>query len=90
VYGQGERAVILALGGRFTKESWREDAGVLASKGFQVVAIDFRGFGCSTGPGDKDFDDAPFEKDVLAGVHYLKGLGVKTVSVVDHAKNARR
>jgi pimeloyl-ACP methyl ester carboxylesterase len=73
---------VLAHGGRFTKESWREQAGVLASKGFQAVAIDFRGFGCSTGPGDKDFDHAPFEKDVLAAVHYLKGLGVKTVSVV--------
>jgi pimeloyl-ACP methyl ester carboxylesterase len=82
VYGQGKRAVILAHGGRFTKESWREQAGVLASKGFQAVAIDFRGFGCSTGPGDKDFDHAPFDKDVLAAVHYLKGLGFKTVSVV--------
>ena len=47
-----------------------------------VLAIDFRGFGCSTGPGQADFDNAPFEKDVLAAVRYLKAHGVKTVSVV--------
>ena len=53
VYGKGKRAVVLAHGGRFTKESWRPQAEVLAAKGFKVVAFDFRGFGCSTGPGDK-------------------------------------
>jgi pimeloyl-ACP methyl ester carboxylesterase len=82
VYGGGTRAVILAHGGRFMKESWREQAGVLASGGFKVLAIDFRGFGCSSGPGEKDFDHAPFENDILAAVHYLKIRGAKTVSVV--------
>ncbi|HEX4229111.1 MAG TPA: alpha/beta fold hydrolase [Bryobacteraceae bacterium] len=82
VYGKGERAVVLAHGGRFNKESWRAQAQVLASEGFQVLAIDFRGFGCSTGPGEKDFDTAPFENDVLAAVHYLKAHGAKTVSVI--------
>ncbi|MBV8808950.1 MAG: alpha/beta fold hydrolase [Acidobacteriaceae bacterium] len=82
VYGLGGRAVVLAHGGRFKKESWREQASVLASEGFQVLAIDFRGFGCSTGPGEKDFDHAPFENDVVAAVRYLKAHGVKTVSVV--------
>jgi pimeloyl-ACP methyl ester carboxylesterase len=82
LYGQGTRAVLLAHGGRFTKESWRDQAQVLVSKGFQVLAIDFRGFGCSTGPGQADFDNAPFEKDVMAAVAYLKALGAKTVSVV--------
>jgi alpha/beta superfamily hydrolase len=47
-----------------------------------VLAIDFRGFGCSSGPGQADFDNAPFENDVLAAVRYLKAHGVKTVSVV--------
>jgi pimeloyl-ACP methyl ester carboxylesterase len=65
-----------------TAESWRAQAEVLASKGFEVLAIDFRGFGCSTGPGEKDFDTAPFENDVLAAVRYLKMHGVKTVSVI--------
>jgi len=82
LYGQGPRAVILAHGGRFTKESWRPQAKRLASSGFEVLAIDFRGFGCSSGPGEKDFDHAPFENDVLAAVHYLKARGAKTISVI--------
>ena len=82
VYGGGTRAVVLAHGGRFTKESWRKQADVLVSNGFEVLAIDFRGFGCSSGPGEKDFDHAPFENDVLAAVRYLKTRGAKTVSVV--------
>jgi pimeloyl-ACP methyl ester carboxylesterase len=82
MYGAGTRAVVLAHGGRFTKESWHEQADVLASHGFQVLAIDFRGFGCSSGPGEKDFDHAPFENDVLAAVRYLKTRGAKTISVV--------
>jgi pimeloyl-ACP methyl ester carboxylesterase len=82
LYGQGSNAVVLAHGGRFNKESWREQALSLSSAGFRVLAIDFRGYGCSTGPGQKDFDNAPFEKDVLAAVRYLKAAGAKKVSVV--------
>jgi pimeloyl-ACP methyl ester carboxylesterase len=82
LYGEGARAVVLAHGGRFNKESWRAQARALVTEGFRVLAIDFRGFGCSTGPGQADFDNAPFENDVLASVHYLKAHGVKTVSVV--------
>jgi pimeloyl-ACP methyl ester carboxylesterase len=82
LYGQGARGVVLAHGGRFNKESWREQAQDLASKGFRILAIDFRGFGCSTGPGQSDFDTAPFAKDVLAAVRYMKANGAKTVSVV--------
>ena len=82
LYGNGARAVVLAHGGRFNKESWKAQADALVSAGFQVLAIDFRGFGCSTGPRQEDFDNAPFEKDVLAAVRYLKGHGARTVSVV--------
>src|SRR4051794_26317527 len=82
LYGEGTNAVVLAHGGRFSKESWRDQASSLTSAGFRVVAIDFRGFGCSKGPGQQDFDNAPFEKDVLAAVRYLKAHGAKTVSVV--------
>ena len=82
LYGQGSNAVVLAHGGRFNKESWRDQALSLASAGFRVLAIDFRGFGCSRGPGQEDFDHAPFEKDVLAAVRYLKTHGAKKVSVV--------
>src|SRR2546423_12722562 len=82
LYGQGARAVVLAHGGRFNKESWRVQADALVTEGFRVLAIDFRGFGCSKGPGQADFDNAPFENDVMAAVHYLKAHGAKTVSVV--------
>jgi pimeloyl-ACP methyl ester carboxylesterase len=82
VYGAGTRAVVLAHGGQFKKESWRSQAEVLVSKGFEVLAFDFRGFGCSTGPGDKDMYTAPMENDVLAAVRYLKSGGAKTVSVI--------
>jgi len=82
LYGQGTHAVVLAHGGRFNKESWRDQANALVSEGFRVLAIDFRGFGCSTGPGQADFDNAPFENDVLAAVRYLKAHGAGRVSVV--------
>jgi pimeloyl-ACP methyl ester carboxylesterase len=82
LYGQGSNAVVLAHGGRFNKESWRDQALTLTSAGFRVLAIDFRGFGCSKGPGQQGFDNAPFENDVLAAVHYLKAHGAKSVSVV--------
>ena len=82
MYGHGARAVVFAHGGQFHKESWRDQAQALIGDGFKVLAIDFRGFGCSTGPGQADFFKAPFEKDVLASVHYLKQRGAKTVSVV--------
>src|SRR6266576_3117740 len=49
LYGNGARAVVLAHGGRFNKESWRDQARALVSNGFRVVAIDFRGFGRSSG-----------------------------------------
>jgi pimeloyl-ACP methyl ester carboxylesterase len=82
LYGQGTHAVVLAHGGRFHKESWRERAQALASEGFRILAIDFRGFGCSTGPDQADFDHAPFENDVMAAVRYLKEHGAQSVSVV--------
>jgi pimeloyl-ACP methyl ester carboxylesterase len=82
LYGRGARAVVLAHGGRFHNESWRDQSKALAAEGFRVLAIDFRGFGCSTGPGQADFNNAPFEKDVLAAVRYLNAHGAKRVSVV--------
>jgi pimeloyl-ACP methyl ester carboxylesterase len=82
LYGHGSRAVVLAHGGRFKKESWHDQALTLVSAGFRVLAIDFRGFGCSKGPGQEDFDNAPFEKDVLAAVRYLKAHHARTLSVV--------
>src|SRR5512140_1965208 len=68
VYGAGARGVVLAHGGRFTKESWKPQAQQLAAAGFRVLAVDFRGFGQSHGPGDADMYQAPMYLDVLAAV----------------------
>jgi pimeloyl-ACP methyl ester carboxylesterase len=77
-----ERAVVLAHGGQFNKESWAKQARVLADAGFEVLAIDFRGYGKSHGPGDSDVLSAPLKLDVLAAVRYLKTNGAKRVSLV--------
>ena len=82
LYGKGGRCVVLAHGGRFNKESWEKQARVLAHAGFRVLAIDFRGYGASRGPGQADPLSAPLHLDILAAVHYLRGNGAKTVSVV--------
>jgi len=82
VYGTGDRGVVLAHGGRFTKESWRPQAQQLAKAGFHVLAFDFRGFGQSHGPGDSDMFTAPMQLDVLAAVRHLRTYGAKTVAVI--------
>lgn len=82
LYGNGERGVVLAHGGQFRKESWQPQAESLVGAGFRVLAFDFRGFGKSHGPGDKDMDTAPMQLDVLAAVRYLRKNGAKTVSVI--------
>ena len=81
-YGTGDRAVLLAHGGRFNKESWTPQAKVLVDAGFRVLAIDFRGYGQSHGPGQQDVFTAPLYKDVLGGVRYLRQHGAKAVSIV--------
>lgn len=82
IYGKGDRGVVLAHGGRFNKESWRKQAQSLAAAGFRALAVDFRGYGRSRGPGQSDPLSAPLHYDVLAGVRYLRKTGAKTVSVV--------
>ena len=82
VYGEGDRAVVLAHGGQFNKESWKKQAEALFAAKFRVLALDFRGYGKSKGPGDSDPMDAPLYKDVLAAVRYLREMDAKTVSVV--------
>lgn len=82
VYGEGHRAVVLAHGGRFNKESWGKQAPTLAAAGFRVLALDFRGYGKSKGPGDSQPMDAPLHLDVLAAVRYLRTNGATAVSIV--------
>jgi pimeloyl-ACP methyl ester carboxylesterase len=82
LYGSGDRGVVLAHGGRFTKESWQPQAQRLSKEGYRVVAFDFRGFGKSHGPGDSDMFTAPMQLDVLAAVRYLRSNGARTVAVI--------
>jgi pimeloyl-ACP methyl ester carboxylesterase len=82
VYGGGIHGVVLAHGGQCNKESWKKQATVLATAGFHVLAIDFRGYGPSRGPGQSNPMDAPLYFDVLAAVRYLRKIGAKSVSVV--------
>lgn len=81
LYGQGFRGVVLAHGGRFTKESWVSQAQTLAREGFVVLAIDFRGRGQSRG-GSQPTSADDVHLDVLAAVRYLHATGAETVSVV--------
>jgi dienelactone hydrolase len=80
LYGKGDRAVILAHGGRFTKEGWRKQAEILADAGFRVLAIDFRGYGQPV-PGTQSQDWKHYP-DVLAAVRYLHAHDAKFVSIV--------
>ena len=80
-YGAGDRGLVLAHGGRFTKESWAKQAPAFVAAGFRVVAIDFRGRGQSRGgPQASSADDVHF--DVLAAIRYLRESGARTVSVI--------
>ncbi|MGO8819576.1 MAG: alpha/beta fold hydrolase [Terriglobia bacterium] len=59
---------MLAHGGRFNKESWGKQARTLAAARFRVLAINFRGYGQSRGPGQAQPLSAPLYLDVLAAV----------------------
>jgi dipeptidyl aminopeptidase/acylaminoacyl peptidase len=83
LYGNSDRGLVLAHGGRFTKESWQPQAQYLVKTGFRVLAFDFRGFGKSHGTGDSDMLTAPMQLDVLAAVRYLRHGGAKTVAVME-------
>jgi pimeloyl-ACP methyl ester carboxylesterase len=82
LYGKGKHAVVLVHGGRFNKESWAKQAPELVKAGFRVLAIDLRGYGKSTGPGQKDIFSAPLHLDVLAAVRYLRENGAKSVGLL--------
>jgi dienelactone hydrolase len=88
IHGKSARAVVLAHGGRFNKESWQKQARTLASAGFRVLALDFRGYGKSQGPGQSDPMNAPLHLDILAAVRYLRSTGAKSVSVIGGSMGA--
>jgi pimeloyl-ACP methyl ester carboxylesterase len=80
--GDGGHAVVLAHGGRFTKESWREQARALVAAGLRTLAIDFRGRGRSRGGPGAEADDDQTHLDVLAAVAYLRDSGAERISLV--------
>lgn len=82
LYGAGDRGVVLAHGARFDKASWKDQANRLASAGFRVAAIEFRGYGKSKGGPNSKSPGEELYMDVLAGVQYLRGHGAKTVAVI--------
>jgi pimeloyl-ACP methyl ester carboxylesterase len=80
-YGTGSHGVVLAHGGRFSKESWDKQARILADAGFRVLAFDFRGHGESRGgPTTQPGEGRRF--DVLAAADYLRRAGATRISVV--------
>jgi pimeloyl-ACP methyl ester carboxylesterase len=81
LYGSGDRGLLLAHGGRFSKESWTEQMPAFLNAGFRVLAIDFRGRRQSRGPQSKSGEEGA-EYDVLAAVRYLRKTGAKTVAII--------
>ena len=83
LYGSGDRALLLAHGGRFHKESWSAQAQQLAANGFLVLSIAFRGDGFnpdgSPAALGSDEDNAT---DVLAAAAYLRSLNLKSLTAI--------
>ena len=78
LYGEGPHAVLLAHGAAFDKESWDSLAQDLSAEGYQVLAIDFRGYGKSMAGRAGN----ALYQDVLAGIRYLHNEGSGRVSVI--------
>jgi dienelactone hydrolase len=83
LYGSGSRAVLLAHGGRFNKDSWRKQAPILARAGFLVLAINYLGdtFNPDGSPSALGSDDDN-AIDVEAAARYLHGIGAKSISAI--------
>ncbi len=83
LYGSGNRALLLAHGGRFNKDSWRKQAPIFAHAGFLVLAISYRGdtFNADGSPSALGTDDDN-AIDVQAAVRYLQSIGAKSISAI--------
>lgn len=83
LYGTGKRALVLAHGGRFDKESWSGQAKVFAEHGFLVLALRFRGDGPNP-DGSAGSYGSPEENaaDVRAAVEYLHRIGATSVDAL--------
>lgn len=79
-HGSGARAVLLVPGGRYTKESWDDQAARIAAAGYRVLAIELRGRGASRGGSAGEDEGMPL--DVGAAVQHLRATGASSVVVV--------
>lgn len=82
LYGAGDHGIVLAHGMRFDKASWKEQATRLATAGYRVLSIDFRGYGKSHGGPKSQAPQDEMYLDILAAAKYLRNNGAKTVSVI--------
>jgi pimeloyl-ACP methyl ester carboxylesterase len=82
LYGSGDRGVVLAHGGRFNKESWKKQAATLEKAGFRVLALNFRGYGESRGPGQSEPLSAPLHLYVLAAVRYMRKRSANSLAII--------
>jgi len=77
VYGQGKTTAVICLHMYpESRKDWESSAPFLAARGYMVLAFDFRGFGES---GGQYSGEEGLEKDVLAGMEYVKAQGAKKI-----------
>ncbi|MBF8267131.1 MAG: alpha/beta hydrolase [Dehalococcoidia bacterium] len=78
LFGSGDVAVVLSHMRTADQESWWPFARVLADRGYQALAFDFRGYGDSGGELQIDHLDM----DVQAALNFLQGRGVSRVFLI--------
>lgn len=85
LYGSGSDAVVLAHGAVFDKDSWIPLATALQSAGFQVLALNFRGYG-----GSRPGTDGPpaLHLDILGAIDFLQEAGAERISLVGASRGA--
>jgi len=82
-YGQGERGVILIHGQGRDRTDWAPFATELSGMDFQVVAVDLRGHGSSSGPDTLDESDyGAMVQEVAAAAVWLRSHGATSVTVI--------
>lgn len=83
LYGSSTKWVILAHGGRFTKESWKQQAETLVSAGLSALAIRFRGDSPNPdGSSGSNGSAAENAEDFLAAVDYLQRKGATRIQAI--------
>ena len=85
LYGAGGRGVVMfAHGGYSTRLSWAPQAKRIAGAGFRVLVVEARA-AAELASGRETpclYDERCLAKDVLAGVRYLRNLGVDSIALM--------